>query len=99
MWKRLGNFVIKNRLILLIALFVVSCVMGFYASKVKLSYEFARAIPMDNPKYKEYKAFREKFGDDGDVLVVGVQTNKFFELANFKNYARLQQQLKKVGDV
>ena len=69
--------------------------MGFFASKVKLSYEFARAIPTDNPKYKEYKEFREKFGDDGNVLVVGVQSDSLFELKNFKAYYSLLQQLKK----
>ena len=54
---------------------------------------------MDNPKYKEYKQFREKFGDDGNVLVVGIQTDKLFELATFSAYNHLQQQLKKVADV
>ncbi len=58
MWKRLGTFVINYRLPLLVALFIVTVIMGFFASKVKLSYEFARAIPIDNPKYKEYKEFR-----------------------------------------
>ncbi len=99
MWKRLGIFVINYRLPLLIALFAVSGVMGFFASKVKLSYEFARAIPTNNPKYKEYKDFREKFGDDGNVLVVGVQSGQIFELENFRAYINLQQQLKKVSDV
>lgn len=99
MWNRLGNFVIKNRLLLLIALFIVTCAMGYYASKVKLSYDFARAIPTDNPKYKEYQAFRQKFGDDGNVLVVGVQNRSIFKLADFKAYVHLEQQLKKVQDV
>jgi len=52
MWQRLGSFVIKFRVPLLILLFAITCVMGFYASKVKLSYEFSKAIPTDNPKYK-----------------------------------------------
>ena len=99
MWERLGSFVIKNRLSLLIVLFAITGIMGFFASKVKLSYEFAKAIPVDNPKYKEYKQFREKFGDDGNVLVVGIQTDHFFELTTFLAYNHLQQQLKKVADV
>jgi len=99
MWKRLGIFVINYRLPLLIALFAVTAVMAYFASKVKLSYEFAKAIPTDNPKYKEYKDFREKFGDDGNLLVVGVQTDKLFELNYFKAYLHLQQQIKKVSDV
>jgi predicted RND superfamily exporter protein len=52
MWQRLANWVLKNRFILLVVLFALTGLMGFYASKVKLSYEFARAIPTDNPKYQ-----------------------------------------------
>lgn len=95
----MGTFVIKNRLPLLIVLFSITGVMGFFASKVKLSYEFAKAIPVNNPKYKEYRDFREKFGDDGNVLVVGVKSDRIFELNTFKAYNNLQQQIKKVSDV
>ena len=99
MWQRLGSFVIKYRLILLVALFAITAVMGYFAGKVKLSYEFARAIPTDNSKYKDYTAFRQKFGDDGNLLVVGIQTDKIFDLPVFKAYRNLQQELKKAADV
>ncbi|MEY2916364.1 MAG: hypothetical protein RIS73_78 [Bacteroidota bacterium] len=96
MWQRLGSFVIKNRLALLIILFAATGVMGFFASKVKLSYEFARAIPVDNPKYKEYKEFQQRFGDDGNVLVIGIKTNNLFAPGIFKEYYKLHKQLKKI---
>ena len=99
MWPRLARFVIKYRLALLIGLFAATAVMGYFASKVKLSYDFSRAIPTDNPKYKDYMAFRQKFGDDGNVLVIAVQSEHFFDLKNFKAYTNLQEELKKVPNV
>lgn len=99
MWQRLGQLVIKQRIPLLILLFVGSGIMAFFASKVKLSYEFTRAIPRDNPKYKAYLAFKEKFGDDGNMLVVGIQTDQLFTLEVFKAYIHLHQQLKDVPNV
>jgi uncharacterized protein len=96
MWQRLGNFVIKNRLVLLIVLLATTGVMGFYASKVKLSYEFSAAIPTDNPKYKAYKAFQQRFGDDGNTLVMGITTDKFFTAGVFNTYYQLHKQLRKV---
>ncbi len=99
MWQRLGNFVIKNKLVLLIVLFAATAVMGFFASKVKLSYEFARAIPVNNPKYQDYKAFQQRFGDDGNVLVIGVKTDSFFKPGIFASYYKLHKQLKKVAYV
>lgn len=96
MWQRLGSFVIKNRLFLLIILFALSGVMGYYASQVKLSYEFARAIPTDNQKYLDYKAFRERFGDDGNTMVAGIKTDAFFNLSHYTAYNSLHKQLRNV---
>src|SRR5580765_7404579 len=99
MWQRLGSFVIRFRLTLLILLLAASGWMGYYASKVKLSYEFSKAIPTDNPKYKEYLAFKQRFGDDGNLLVAGIQTDSLFTLQVFNAYKDLHQQLKKVKHV
>ncbi|MEO6219933.1 MAG: MMPL family transporter, partial [Ginsengibacter sp.] len=96
MWKRLAKFVLENKFLLLIVLLAVTIAMAFFASKIKLSYEFAKAIPVDNPKYKDYLAFKEKFGDDGNLLVIGIQTDSFFLLNNFAAYQELNTSLKKV---
>ncbi len=99
MWQRLAKLVIKNRLLLIIILSMLTGIMGYFASQVKLSYEFAKAIPSGNSKYQDYQAFRKQFGDDGNILVVGIQSYNLFNLKNFTAYSHLQQQLKKVPDV
>ena len=99
MWQRLGHFILRFRVPLLILLLLVTAFMGYQASKVELSYEFTRAIPLDNPKYKAYQAFRAKFGEDGNLLVLGIQTDSFFQLEKFKQFIALQDSLKKVTGV
>ena len=99
MWQRLAKLVLKYRLIFLLCLFGVTGWMGYLASKVQLSYEFAKAIPVDNPKYQEYLSFKQKFGDDGNLMVIAIQTNKFFELNTFNAFSQLQRDIKKVKAV
>ncbi len=99
MWQRLAKFVLKNRFLLLILLLLTTAIMAFFASKIKLSYEFSKAIPVDNGKYQDYLSFKEKFGDDGNVLVAGVQTDEFFKLDNFLAFRNLNNELKKVPHV
>ena len=96
MWQRLGNFVLKYRLPLLAILFIITGIMGYLGSQVKLSYEFAKAIPKSNPIYQAYASFRSTFGDDGNTLVIGMQSDKLFELNTFKEYRNLQKGLKNV---
>ncbi|HEX7903302.1 MAG TPA: MMPL family transporter [Chitinophagaceae bacterium] len=99
MWLRLGQFILKYRFPLLFILALSSAIMGYWASKMQISYDFSRAIPTDNPKYKAYQEFRKKFGEDGNLLVIGIQTEKLFEEKLFNDYAALQKDLKKVNGV
>src|SRR5205085_12202118 len=102
MWRALGQFILKYRLVLLLILIAATGFMAYHASKVELSYEFARAIPTDHPKYKEYQEFRAKFGEEGNLLVIGIQTNsinQFFSEKIFNDYTKLQNDLKNINGV
>lgn len=99
MWQRTADFVLRFRIILLILLFAVTGVMGYYASKVELSYDFTNAIPTDNPKYQDYQKFRAMFGEDGSTMMLGVQTPDFFTPGFFRDYVALSKAIDSVRSV
>ena len=99
MWEFIARSVLKFRIPLLVLLLIATAYMGYQASQVQMSYEFSKAIPTDNPKYIEYQAFRQKFGEDGNLLVIGIQTDKLFEKDIFNAYAKLNNELKKIRGV
>lgn len=84
---------------MLIILAGITAFMGYHASRVQLSYDFSRAIPTNNPKYKAYQEFRKKFGEDGNLLVIGLQTPEIFREKLFNAYAGLQRDLRKINGV
>lgn len=96
MWQRLAGLVLKYRKLLLVILLLITGVMGYFASHIQLSYEFSKAIPTDNPRYQEYLSFKKKFGDDGNVLVLGVQTKDFFKAENFNQFSQLGLKLQSI---
>lgn len=99
MWKLLGESVLRYRTVLLVLLLLATAFMAWHAAQVKLSYDSSKAIPTDNPRYKEYLAFKQKFGEDGNLLVIGIQTNKLFTAPLFNDYAILHRQLKSIDGV
>ena len=96
MWVKLGRFILSYRWILASIILIATAFMGWHASRVELSYEFTKAIPTDNPKYLAYQAFRKKFGEDGNMMVIGVQSNNFFTADFFNRYAFLVKELRAV---
>ena len=99
MWHNIAAFIIKFRIALLIILLASTGIMGYFASQVKISYEFTSAVPTDNPKYIEYQNFRKQFGEDGNLMVIGVQTKDFFTTGFFNDYAALTKDIAQVKSV
>ncbi|TXT34650.1 MAG: RND superfamily exporter [Chitinophagaceae bacterium] len=99
MWYKAGRVILQYRVILLVILTLATGFMGWEASKVQLSYDFTRALPTDNPKYIAYQDFLKQFGSDGNTVVIGIETNQFFDTGFFNSVAVLQQELKEVPGV
>jgi len=99
MWRKTGQFLLSYRWPLLIFLFATTVLMAWWASKVELSYEFSRAIPVNHPANITYQAFKKKYGQDGNLLVIGIQTPNFFNEKLFNDYAELHRAIKKVNAV
>jgi predicted RND superfamily exporter protein len=99
MWKSFGEGVLRFRYFLLLILLAATAFMGWQASHVKLSYEFSKAIPTDHPKYVAYQEFKKQFGEDGNMLVIGVQAKNFFDQSFFNDYRSLQKAIKKIKSI
>lgn len=102
MWELLARWVLRWKYLLLAILALLTAFFAYHASQVKLSYEFAKAIPLDNPKYIAYQSFKRTFGEDGNLMVIGLQSESLFQKDLFNEYATLAnhiRQLKGVEDV
>jgi predicted RND superfamily exporter protein len=99
MWYKTGQFILRYRLPLLLVLALLTGTMGYYASKVQLSYEFSRAIPTDNPKYQDFQSFKARFGDDGGTLAIGIESDKFYTPQVFNATGQLHKELKSIAGI
>ena len=98
-WLQLGKNIVKYKVAALTFLVTSTLFMGYFAIQVKLSYEFTKAIPENNPKYVIYQDFVKKFGVDGTTMVVGFQTDSFFTTSIFNQVADLQKEIKTIPGV
>ncbi len=99
MWKQIAIWTLKNRLILLIALAVSTCFMAYLASKVTINYEYTTAIPQSSPKLKTYKAFKQMFGEDGNLVVIGFDKAPVTDPAFFTDFKALCGNMKQISGV
>ncbi len=99
MWNKIARFIIHYRLSLILVIGLITIIMGYYASKVQLSYDFARTVPPNDPDMVLLKQFREQFGEDGNIIAIGLRDSAIYEQANFEAYRTLARNLKQISGV
>jgi uncharacterized protein len=99
MWQSIASFILRNRLWLLIVLGIITLGAAYQSTKVQMHYNFAKTVPADDPDLVEYLKFKEIFGEDGSVLVVGIKTDKLFEKDFFNSWISLTHHVKAIEGV
>lgn len=94
MWNKIATCIIRFRVIWVALVLLSTVFMAYEASKIELSYQFARILPSSDPIEKEYQSFRKLFGEDGSVMVIGWQDPNLFELDKFRDWYNLSKEIK-----
>jgi predicted RND superfamily exporter protein len=99
MWQSIAGFIIRQRFLILVFLGIITLTCGYYATKVTIAYDFAKVIPKDDSDYIDYVNFKNRFGEDGSVLVVGVRNNDIFKKEFFNSFYDLCNNIEKTDGV
>jgi hypothetical protein len=99
MWKHFSGILLRNKLSFTIGVLLLTIFMGYEASKMQLSYEFAKILPDTDSTFIEYQNFKKKFGEDGNVMVMGFADKDLFQLEKFKDWTKLNNDLKNIQGV
>jgi uncharacterized protein len=99
MWKYIAAKILRNKLICLIVIAIITAFMIFETCQIKLSYDFARVLPSDDPAYVGYMDFKKKFGEDGNVMVIGFKSPDLFQTQLFNDWSKLNGNVKSIKGI
>lgn len=68
--------------------------MGFLGTRLQLSYQIARVLPLSDSTQIEYERFKQRFGADGTSMVIGFQDPKWFSLPVYQAWYDLTSEIK-----
>jgi predicted RND superfamily exporter protein len=99
MWRAFSGILLRNKLAFTIGILLVSIFMGYQATRIELSYEFAQILPDTDSTYIEYQNFKKQFGEDGSVMAVGFNAKDFFTVDKFNDWYKLSQDFKNIQGI
>ena len=80
MWQSISRIILRNRVIFLAGWILLTIFMGLETTHVKLSYDLNKSIPANAQVNLDYEAFKNEFGDEGNLVVIAIRSDDFFQL-------------------
>ncbi len=93
-WEYLSVIILKNRIVILISILVISIFLALQWRHLSMSYQEANLLPKDHIANIEYNQFLSKFGEEGNLIVIGFQDKKFFTPKAFAAWNELMTNIK-----
>ena len=90
MWKRIADFILRNRFFILGLITLITVFFAYHAfTGLKLENKYGIVLPKNSPTTENYKKFKALFGEDGGALIIGIQTDSLYTEENFLKWKEL----------
>ena len=99
MWTWLAGKILRNRITVLVITGLLTVLMGYEATKVKMSYRHGGLLPKTDSMFVAYERFTKQFSEDGNVMVIGTSDPKLYTPERFKAWWQMGNDLKAIEGV
>jgi len=89
MWAKFSKTILHFRIPILLFFLIATLFMGWHARNLKLSYAGSKILPLTDSVFIQYNEFKKQFGEDGSVMVLGIQSPTLFEKDNYNQWSAL----------
>ena len=77
-WESVASIILRNRPLILILIVGFTIFLGFQWRNMRFTYTEANLLPDDHEVNLEYQNFKDKFGEEGNLIVLGIQDERLF---------------------
>ncbi|MEZ4786633.1 MAG: MMPL family transporter [Flavobacterium haoranii] len=94
-WDYIAGKILRNRVALLIIIFAFTAFMAMQWKNMRFTYTEANLLPDHHEVNIQYKSFLDKFGEEGNLIVIGFKDSTFFNAKNLKTWEKFIANIKK----
>jgi len=98
-WELVARLILRNKIAILVAIALVTIFFGYQWKYMRVTYTEANLLPDDNPYNVTYNEFLKIFGEEGNLVVLGVKDSTLFTVEKFNAWNKLSEDFKKYDEV
>lgn len=73
--------------------------MAYKAREVQFTYSFFTPVPEEDPDMMYFTQFKEKFGEDANIVAIGIKDSALYRADNFRSFKYLSENLQTITGV
>jgi uncharacterized protein len=93
-WELIARIVLRNRILMLSIVIAITVLLALQWKNIHFTQTEANMLPDDNIVNIEYNAFLNTFGEEGNLVVIGVKDKTFFTPKAYAAWGKLMNSLK-----
>ena len=94
-WDYIASKILRNRVFLLIMVLLFTLFMAFQWKNMRFTFTEANLLPDDHEVNIQYNSFLDKFGEEGNLIVLGFKDKNFFTEKNIKAWEKFVENIRK----
>lgn len=98
-WSAVARFILRNRTLIIVAIAAITVFMGMQWKHMRFTYTEANLLPDDHQINIDYNKFLDTFGDEGNLIILGVKDTTLFTPQKFKVWTDLSNKLRQFDEV
>lgn len=98
-WEKVARVILKNRVAILIGIGLLTVFLGWQCRNLGMTYTEANLLPKKHPANIAYQQFLNTFGEEGNLIVIGVKDERFFTPKAYDAWKTLMSGLKRQKEV
>jgi len=88
-WSAVARFILRNRIFLLFVIAVITVALALQWKNMRFTNEEANLLPDEHEINIEYNKFLSQFGDEGNLIILGIKDSTLFTPSKFKAWNNL----------
>ena len=98
-WEKISKIILKNRVLIILSLLTATYFFTTHWDKIRFTYTEANLLPATHPENIKYKSFTDKFGEEGNLIVISVKDSTLFTIEKLNAWNELSHSFKDHEDV
>ncbi len=98
-WTKIAGFILRNRYLVLAVIIGITAYLVSQTSNIRFSYSEANLLPENHEVNVQYNKFLEIFGEEGNLIILGLKDSTVFEVEKFNAWNELARKLDSTSQV